>query len=333
MNLVNLNISIAQIASAENLDEGVKTFVNIMEMIVDFFTESFIESLETHVGGAITQIAPLFLAGLSIYVMLIAMNWLRQGFDDNVGGTIKTITGWLLIIAFAFNTDNFIYISRIVYEFPDKVASVFSGTSIDSSTSVFTSVLTIGTDMDASLYEARKDSPWYHFKGITYTLMGGVIMFSTLAVFMLVMAYYLIAKISLLLTLMVGPAFIGFMLYSSTRQYGMNWIGQLLNYTVTVVLYVIATNMVATVSLKAFEQIRTFGDNAGWDTGAAVLAAIISLILGVLVFIVVLNIPSIATALTGGATLQNKPFEMATNMALRRLSFPKKSSGGSISKK
>lgn len=332
MNWMVLNVSMAQIASAENLDSGVKTFTEIMDMITDFFTTSFIESLETHIGGAITQIAPLFLAGLGIYAMLIAMNWLRQGFDENVGGTIKTITGWLFIIAFAFNADNFVHIAGIIYEFPDKLATVFSGTSVESSSSIFTSVLTVGTDMDASLYEARRNSSWYEFKGITYTLMGGIIMFSTLVIFMLVLVYYLVAKISLLLTLMVGPIFVGFMLYSSTRQYGMNWIGQLLNYTITVVLYVIATNMVATVSLSAFEAIRRYGNNAAWDTGAAVLAAVISVIMAILVFIVVLNIPGIATALTGGATLQNKPFEMASRMALRKISFGRRS-GGSISRR
>ena len=57
--------------------------------------------------------------------------------------------------------------------------------------------------------------------------------------FSLHLLYYLIAKLSLAMVIVIGPMFIGSMLFPATRQWGMNWIGQTLNYSVTVVFYVI----------------------------------------------------------------------------------------------
>ena len=50
---------------------------------------------------------------------------------------------------------------------------------------------------------------------------------------------YMICRVLLAITIMIGPIFLGFLLFSPTRQWGMNWVSQIINCLLTAVLYMI----------------------------------------------------------------------------------------------
>ena len=90
------------------------------------------------------------------------------------------------------------------------------------------------------------------------------------------------------------------MLFPATRQWGMNWIGQILNYSVTVVFYVILGALQNDFFKNQLE--RAVVGEIG--SVAQVVGLIPLFFLSTTIFILVAwSIPSISSALTGGASV------------------------------
>ena len=86
----------------------------------------------------------------------------------------------------------------------------------------------------------------------------------------------------------------------------MNWIGQILNNTFTILLYILANGLIMQVAIEVLTQVN---DRLDGNTiiqipaFAAMYSAIVVLVVTGLLFFVFFNIPSIASALTGGASI------------------------------
>ena len=140
-------------------------------------------------------------------------------------------------------------------------------------------------------------------------------------------AFYLVAKISLAMVILIGPIFIGAMLFPATRQWGMNWIGQIMNYAVTVTFYV----LLGTIQLDFFETHMLSMTDFSQTTGGTVFSLVMFvpilfmyILATIIFFVVALSIPSIAAALTGGATIggYSGVLRSASSIA-KQLSIPK----------
>ena len=161
--------------------------------------------------------------------------------------------------------------------------------------------------------------------------MGGVIFFGGLF-FLITGAFYLVAKLSLAMVIMIGPIFIGCMLFPATRQWGMNWIGQIMNYTVTVVFYTI----LGVLQLDYFNN-HLVNVLSGGDLAIAMLIPVLCMFfVSTCIFVIVAwNIPSIASALTGGAGangFSRTVISMANWASKVRVGGGGAKSGGSIAK-
>ncbi|MGN5421850.1 type IV secretion system protein, partial [Neisseria meningitidis] len=136
-----------------------------------------------------------------------------------------------------------------------------------------------------------------------------VFIFILVALFLTaIAAFYLVAKISLAMVILIGPIFIGAMLFPATRQWGMNWVGQIMNYAVTVTFYV----LLGTIQITFFEahmlsMIETdlikVADKGSISLVVFIPIAFMFILSTIIFFVVALSIPSIASALTGGATI------------------------------
>lgn len=276
----------------------------------------------------ITEISPLFATGFGIYILIVAIDAYNRGFDDNIVDLGKRAMGWLIIIACAFNASQYLKIANMLYEMPEYMSSLINSGTYDAAT--------LDNNMDklmenmGQIWEMKKNIPTLDVPAhLGFTFMW-VFIFVLVAFFLTaIAAFYLVAKISLAMVILIGPIFIGAMLFPATRQWGMNWIGQIMSYAVTVTFYV----LLGTIQQAFFESHMLSMIDSGIfrasNGGVVSLVVFIPIafmfILATIIFFVVaLSIPSIATALTGGATIggYSGVLRSASSVA-KQLSIPK----------
>lgn len=307
----------------------------MFENIFKSLLEGMGSDLFAKTTNIITAISPLFASAFGIYIMIVVLNTYNRGFDDNFVDLIKRAMGWLIIIACAFNANQYLKIANMLYELPEYMAGLINQQSYTAA--ALDNNIDRLFDSMGQLWGQKENIPTLNIaERIAFTIMW-VFIFLLAALFLTaVAAFYLVAKISLAMVILIGPIFIGAMLFPATRQWGMNWIGQIMNYAVTVTFYV----LIGTIQLAFFENhMITMVEGSQATTGALgnlfdiamffpmfflyVLATIIF-------FVVVLSVPSIAAALTGGATIGGyssiaRTISSASNYLNKRSSLPNKS--------
>lgn len=250
-------------------------------------------------GSLIAGVAPLFQAGFSIYVLLLAFDYYKKGFDESVVDIAKSLIAWLIIIACAFNASQYDKLANWIWMFPDRLSGFlgtqeYTASALDTSFSNYLNSMTTVFEYASSLDFTQVADKITLYAGIAAIAGLGFLFFGV------TLAYYVIAKLSLAMVIVIGPIFIGSFLFPSTRQWGMNWVGQILNYSVTITLFTI---------LGALQQdfFTTHMENAivGDITSVAQVFGLIPLFLLSTVFFILVawGIPSIASALTGGASV------------------------------
>ena len=250
-------------------------------------------------NNMISGIAPVFQIGFGIYILLIAFDYYKRGFDENVVDLGKRMIGWLLIIAFAFNSSQYQKLANIMWMLPENLSGLL-GTSTYTASALDTQSNNILKMMENIFaYASSLDMLQVSDKLMLY-IGGTVAVILAYLFFLITFAYYLIAKLSSAMVIVIGPMFIGSMLFPATRQWGMNWIGQILNYSVTVVFYVILGALQNDFFKNQLE--RAVVGEIG--SVAQVVGLIPLFFLSTTIFILVAwSIPSISSALTGGASV------------------------------
>ncbi len=249
-------------------------------------------------GNLIAGIAPLFQVFFGIYIALLALNYYNRGLDESITDLFKRLIGWVIIIACAFNASQYGKLADILYTLPDRLSGLlglqsYTASAIDTSWNNFTESLSKAMEYASSL-----DFTQVSDKLTLYACVGLIAFFGGIF-FIITLGYYVIAKLSLAMVLVIGPLFLGSMLFPATRQWGMNWIGQILNYSITITFFTI---------LGALQQ-EFFTNNmqnaiVGDITSVAQVFALVPLFLLSTIFFILVawGVPHIASALTGGAS-------------------------------
>ncbi|MDQ1829843.1 type IV secretion system protein [Massilia scottii] len=130
-------------------------------------------------------------------------------------------------------------------------------------------------------------------------LLAAVIVFLAQAVlFIIGLGYYLLAKVGLTLVFAVGPLFIMCAMWPATQKYCENWIGTAMNY---VLLNVLVASCIAMLTDFASKYAQTI--NAAPDAANIMYSILALLICSCALAVIMLNLPQLATALAGGATI------------------------------
>ncbi len=283
-------------------------------------------------GNLIAGIAPIFQIGFGIYILLVAFNYYNKGVDGSIIDLTKSSIGWLIVIACAFNAGQYARIADFAWNLPEGLSGLLGNSEFDASALdvIFDKFL----DTVAEIYEISAELGWTEISdkvAIVVALPVIIVCFTVL--FAVIVAFYMVAKLSLAMVIVIGPIFIGAMLFPATRQWGMNWIGQILNYSVTITFFTILASLALDFYKSHIQTALVTGvgiEGTGW--AAILFSALPYYLLGTLVFIIVSwNIPSIASALTGGAGANGFSRTLA-NMARMSKGMPPLPPGGGGSK-
>lgn len=263
----------------------------------DFLLNGLGTNLFAQSTSLIQAIAPLFSIGFGIYFMIIILNAYGRGFDGNAIDFSKKTVAWLIIIACAFNATQYQKIAGMLYEFPEWLAGIINGSfnvgaidvAWDSITQAVSQIAEQASDLGVTDFADK----------LMFYIAAALLICCGVVFFGIVVAYYLVAKISLAMVLLIGPLFLGMILFSSTRQYAMNWFSQIFNYAVTIALFTILMS----VQMKIFENHIQSLVTERWLSNLQIYGILpVFLLVTILLVVVAFNIPSIASALTGGAS-------------------------------
>lgn len=284
----------------------------IFQRMTDQFVTKLGADLFQDIGNFISNISPLFAAGFGIYICIIALDAYNRGLDENAVDLSKRMFGWLIIISFAFNASQYSVIANWIYGMPDTIVAAF-GQDLDAklfdvAVSKMENISIVFDQIRLKLLDDPLDNLGLILAFIVFEIM---IDFMALLFLGVVFAYYVVAKILLALNLMVGPLFIGSMLFPATRQYGMNWIGQCLNSILTIALLAVLAGIEISFFIETIKL--NFGDGSHIDDSIIMQYATLAAMLGVLAIFITMTVvfifaafkvPAMASALTGGASME-----------------------------
>jgi type IV secretion system protein VirB6 len=134
-------------------------------------------------------------------------------------------------------------------------------------------------------------------------LLGFVMFLMNCILFILALFYMTIAKFGLVITMVLLPLFIGFLVFEQTRQWFINWISKMLNFSL---IYILVIAIIRFGFVAFGDTIAEAGKAASAANASAVglpLTAQIYILEGVLI-IFMLQVKSWAADLSGGATVQ-----------------------------
>ena len=260
-----------------------------------FVTDTFGITMLDKVGNFMSGIAPIFEICFGIFLLLWVFHfWANGSFTEMGIDFIKKCIAWSFIIALAVNIDTYMKVAKLIYDLDADVVGLFSGKPYDGN------VLDIVMDDFNKIQEDTNEvfkayNPLqkaghafqYVSQWIALHFFGGIFL-------IICFASYLMHKLLLVLSLLVGPLFIGFGLFQNTRQYMLNWINQCAGLILTTVFI----GLVGEFQIAYLDKIKPNIET--WDISDLALFNT-SLMLGSILFgVLIWNVPNLANALTGG---------------------------------
>lgn len=261
----------------------------------------------------IDALAPICSLAFGVYILLQVFHYHNKGFDEPLLDISKRLVGWLIVIALAFNAHNIKTIGKIGWNLPDSMASVvmsekFDGQLMDGQVRAISKQVVV--------FEQKRDEmnglnpanwgPYLAITGVLYTVFICALLLSGVA-----FAFYVLAKMLLLIALTFAPLFLASLLFPATRQWGTNWIQTILNYSLTITAYVIVGIMQQTFVSKIL--VKLFEDLTGGDLMTGLLFALAYIVGTMVIFcIIIWNVPSLIMALIGGAQFSSHASSVAS---------------------
>lgn len=293
--------------------------VTVFTDMFNDFDNNLLGVINSGSANIITLITPLMASGFAIYVLLVMVSYWRGHSHEPVPDFIQRMMGWAVVLTLGMNIG---YYGQYVVPFfnglGDDIARALSGT-----TSTGSALDTLASSYAQAMWQILQAA-----NGIEDTLNAIVYVFITLffgAPFMgIAAAYIILARFALGLLLALGPMFISAALFPATRRFCEAWIGQCLSYAFLVAL-------MSTAGLIEIRFAQTIAPSQ------ATLGSLIKIaLMGVSFVVISLNLPGLASQLSGGVGISSMvgKFSQAKNLldALRRggRGSGGRASGGSI---
>ncbi|WP_373987802.1 type IV secretion system protein [Duganella sp. BuS-21] len=262
-----------------------------LDAAADLLLNNYIVDKSTAVCSILTPIA---LCALTIHFIQVGLSIARGQSHEPVKDELFRLQRTSFILMMALSAG--IYQMYIVASFEGiGVAFIFAV----SGKTGFAAQL----DNLAEPFAALGDSLWSQattgvFPHVGLLFAAAIVALTQIFLFSIGIGFYLLAKISVTLTMAVGPAFILCAIWPSTQKYAENWVGQTLNFVFLKVLVTCAIVMLTSFASQFAESMPKTVDAINVArSSCALLIACIALA------IVMLSLPRLSSALFGGASV------------------------------
>ncbi len=269
------------------------TFTNVNDALA-----TYVSDVASNIIGAITPVTTSLLA---IYVMLWGWAMMRGMISEPVMDGINRIVRLSLITGVALSVGRYNeYLSDFLWNTPDAMAGYIASGYSDSASntqyldSLWSQIYDIG---DAFWQKASILNGVFQSIGlmvISILIWASGVAATAYAAYLLVLS-----KIALAILLGIGPMFVLLIMFEPTKRFFDTWIGQALNYVFLVMLTAASIKLMLAILQKYLVSVTSSGALADPSVSQAFPAIILSLIS----FLVMMQLPSIASALGGGTAI------------------------------
>jgi type IV secretion system protein VirB6 len=262
---------------------------DILFTMIDQITLTNIGSM---VGAMISVIKPLIGASVVLYALYIAYQAMFDSQNMLVMESLRFMAALALVATVAFSAGWYQgNIVPIVLNSGDDIAQALLGVTTSSAqllqimiNKLFLQIDAVWDSMDISFL-----SPGSMLDALVKAYQVLFLVIGAIPFIAICTAYLVVAKIMVSFLLIIGPLFICFSFFPSTRDFFKAWTGQCFNYILLSVLFPIA--------FALFGQILDETTFAGNLTSGSILSG---LVLNIVLIFVAVQIPTLCSSLSGG---------------------------------
>ncbi|MDR3221132.1 MAG: type IV secretion system protein [Candidatus Accumulibacter sp.] len=265
-------------------------------------------ALRTHWMATASNIAfnikPVCKTLLLIYVTLWGWSMMRgviqEPISDGVGRIVRLTVIYFIAINMLYYNQ---FIGDFLWESPDELAKVVAGGYANTNDRV--TFLDKLLDNFYAMFQAYDDkavanaSAIGNIPDLTLWFIGAVIWVIGVLLTGYAAFLFILAKTAIAILLGVGPIFVIMTFFEGTKRFFDAWLGQVLNYVFLVML----TSCAVMLIMSIIQVFMTSPAVTGKFDDPSLLNAIPAIAYGVIGVLVMLQIPSMASALGGGVAI------------------------------
>lgn len=262
-----------------------------VEMAIDELLVTFVASKSAALSASLI---PLALTGATIHFILIGWAIARGVTNDPFQTIVSKIFRVTLIASVALSAG--VYQANLVEGVTGAEGALIHAMSgFDTVGALVDDMARPFAELGQQLYSKANVGVWPNFGLLVAAGIVAVAEFITVA---LGLGFYLLAKVALVLTLSIGPLFLLFTMWPATEKYTELWIGQVFNYVLLKVLVASSIAMLMTFASQFAAHVAMNQEAVNMIKAATAL-----LICSGALAVVMLNLPQLASALCGGASI------------------------------
>lgn len=272
-----------------------------------FFNKMFTTlngSLSTYVGDTVANvigaITPVTTTLLAIYVVFWGLSIMRGAITEPVTDGASRIVRLAVITGIALSAGRYnTFISGWLFDAPDAMAAfiVQGGTTPATSVQFLDTLMGQAYDFGLAFKDFADSNSTIGIPDIGFLIMAYAIwitgvLLTGFAAFLLVLA-----KLTLSITLAIGPIFVLLTIFEATKKFFDAWLGQVLNAVFVTILSAAAIKLILTL-LQSY-----LTDASGAAAEPSLNLAIPAIAYSLVGVLVLAQVPSIAGALGGGVSV------------------------------
>ncbi len=286
----------------------------MFDLLFDFVHHITQQNIASFVGIFAATITPLIGACVVLYAIYLAFQALYDAENMMIMESVKFIGSLALCTTVAFNTSWYLSsIVPMVYYSGDDISNALLGST--GSGSLQTMFETMLRQFNAVWNQANFGLTDSWSRSILFLFSACLILLGYMPFLLVATAYLLIAKVMVSFLLILGPLFIMFAFFPSTRSMFQTWTGQCFNYVLLTIVYPLAFS----IFTQTINYIVFSGENK-----MTLSSIFVMFILFGCCILISVQIPVFCSSLSGGVGING----LVSNMGMGMRSLSNLAKGG-----